>query len=596
MAIIEFLDKLPLLPDYVRQSYPKIGYAIYTLEAIVALLIATYLYLYSYKEFISPLKNLRGPKSDNFLFGKVPTFISEEPQRSHKKWILKYGLTFKYKMLFNFEELFLADPIGLQYILSNSYKFPKPEQTSNALLEMTGNGVLVAEGDIHKKQRKLLNPSFTPLNIKGMFDIFYDKSEQLKEKWSSLIENQDNDNNNKEDSTSLSSYGAASPTPPKPEDKIKGTKKIDIMSWLGKATLDIIGLAGFNYDFNALEDPNNELALAFNKMFSEGMKITIPVVLQAIFPIFRIIPTERSRVIQASSDKTKEIGRKLIEDKKKVILAAHTDGHLEKKEDIGNDLLSHLIKANMASDLRPDQRLTDDEVLAQITTFMLAGNETSSTALTWILYTLAQHPDSQKQLREELMTISEERPSLDTLNSLPYLDAVIREVLRLEAPAPHTMRMALEDSIIPLGKPVKGKNGKMIDSLKIKKGTEIMIPILSVNTSTEIWGSDADQYNPNRFLGSNNKSEKDGGKIPNIPGVWGNLLTFLGGTRNCIGFKFALAEIKVMLFVLLKSFEFLELPSNPKIERKSSVVMRPRVIGEEDAGLQLPLLVKPVST
>jgi cytochrome P450 len=55
-----------------------------------------------------------------------------------------------------------------------------------------------------------------------------------------------------------------------------------------------------------------------------------------------------------------------------------------------------------------------------------------------------------------------------------------------------------------------------------------------------------------------------------VPGTWGNILTFLGGTRNCIGYRFAIAEIKVILFVLMRGLEFEELGSKPKIEKKSS--------------------------
>jgi cytochrome P450 len=68
--------------------------------------------------------------------------------------------------------------------------------------------------------------------------------------------------------------------------------------------------------------------------------------------------------------------------------------------------------ANMSPDLRPDQKLTDDEVMAQITTFMLAGNETSSTALTWLLYRLALNPDVQQKLRDECLAVDDVRPSL----------------------------------------------------------------------------------------------------------------------------------------------------------------------------------------
>lgn len=121
--------------------------------------------------------------------------------------------------------------------------------------------------------------------------------------------------------------------------------------------------------------------------------------------------------------------QKIVEDKKREVMSAHSEG-LEKREDIGNDLLSilsqslsfrfshapqsnvHAVKANMASDVKPEQKLSDEEVLDQITTFMLAGNETSSTALTWILYSLTQHPECQERLREEVLAVADDRPSL----------------------------------------------------------------------------------------------------------------------------------------------------------------------------------------
>lgn len=66
----------------------------------------------------------------------------------------------------------------------------------------------------------------------------------------------------------------------------------------------------------------------------------------------------------------------------------------------------------MAEDLKPSEKLTDDEVLAQITTFMLAGQETSSTALTWILYLVSQNMSVQDKLRQEVVDMAEERPSM----------------------------------------------------------------------------------------------------------------------------------------------------------------------------------------
>lgn len=67
------------------------------------------------------------------------------------------------------------------------------------------------------------------------------------------------------------------------------------------------------------------------------------------------------------------------------------------------------------------------------------------------------------------------------------------------------------------------------------------------------------------------------GKTKEVPGTWGNILTFLGGTRNCIGYRFALAEMKAILFVLIRNLEFEELKSKPVIEKKSSCVTSPHL-------------------
>ena len=102
-----------------------------------------------------------------------------------------------------------------------------------------------------------------------------------------------------------------------------------------------------------------------------------------------------------------------------------------------------------------------------------------------------------------------------------------------------------------------------------------MSAINALNTSTDIWGPDAEAFNPDRHLVASDKEDdglaaKTAAQRKSVPGVWGNILTFLGGTRNCIGYRFALAEMKVILFVLMRNLVFEELPSKPKIEKKSA--------------------------
>lgn len=82
------------------------------------------------------------------------------------------------------------------------------------------------------------------------------------------------------------------------------------------------------------------------------------------------------------------------------------------------------------------------------------------------MYALARNPEIQKRLRDELLAVPTDTPTLDTLNTLPYLDQVSREVLRLHTVVAFIPREAMEDDVIPLGKPVVDRNGKTITHIK----------------------------------------------------------------------------------------------------------------------------------
>lgn len=557
--------------DYLLESNLAIG-----VFGVVAVLGGLYVYLYPYRRWRSTLKNVNGPPSQSLLFGALNQIFKVEPGVMHKQWKEEYGPTYVVPVLFGNLRLTTTDPVALNYILNHDDQIPKPGITRTFLGNMLGNGVLVAQGADHRRQRRVLNPSFSPQSIRDCEPVFFDKAEELKDVLLALLD----------DPT------GAAPTPAQPCDVVQGGRKVDVMKFLGMCTIDVIGLAGFNYDFHALSEPKNELAEAFRNMFTAGQSTTPLSLIQALVPYADRLPTKRMRATWASRATTDRIGRRLIAEKKRAIAATHTTG-LEKGDDIGKDLLSNCLRANMAADLKPEQRLSDDEVLAQITTFMLAGNETSSTALTWTLYLLSQNPGAQDKLRKECLDIADDRPSLDEIQALPYLEGVLHEALRLCSPVPGTVRGAAEDFVLPLSTPIKGRDGRIMDQLKVNKGTGIFLPISALNTSTEVWGPDADDFKPERHF----EQDLPAGMAANrkaVPGVWGNILTFLGGTRNCIGYRFALAEMKVILFVLMRHLTFEELPSKPKIEKKSAIVMRPRVVGEEAAGLQMPLLMRAV--
>ena len=84
----------------------------------------------------------------------------------------------------------------------------------------------------------------------------------------------------------------------------------------------------------------------------------------------------------------------------------------------------------------------------------------------WALYSLSQRQDIQKRLREECLSVPTDTPSYDELNGLPFLDAVVRETLRLHAAVPSTIRIATKDDLIPVNEPYKDKYGNIHNGIK----------------------------------------------------------------------------------------------------------------------------------
>lgn len=509
----------------------------------------------------SPLRALPGPKGTSWLYGNLKDIFNAENSVLHERWVGQYGPTLKYKGLFFSDRLFTMDTRALNHVLTHSSDYQKPSQVRYNLSRILGEGVLFVEGAQHRQQRRIMNPAFGPAQIRALTDIFISKSIKLRDILSTM--------------TVTSEH----------------TTRIDIMPWLSKMTLDVIGLAGFNYDFDALNTTNkpNELNQAFSVMFSAGQQLSILPLLKARIPLLRWIPSDRDRKIDAAQKTMGRIGSQLLHDAKAAVISSHEvekGGSIEKSSLQGRDLLSLLVRANMATDIPESQRISDVDVLAQVPTFLVAGHETTSTATTWALYSLCLRPDIQTKLREELLTVETETPSMDELVALSYLDAVVRETLRLHAPVPSTVRIAMKDDILPVDTPFTDKYGVVHDGIKISKGDPIFIPILAINRSEAIWGADAKEFNPDRWA-----SPPEGAS--QVPGVWGHLLTFLGGPRACIGYRFSLVEMKALLFTLVRAFEFeLAVPASD-VGKRSTIVQRPFLRSDPESKSQLPLLIKP---
>ncbi|KAJ7897833.1 cytochrome P450 [Mycena leptocephala] len=478
-----------------------------------------------HEEITSPLRDLPGPTGPHFIFGHFKEL------QATAKWREEFGANFQFRGFFNTRDLYTADIKALNHIIVNDQIYERPRATNKLTRSVLGNGLLTVEMTEHKRQ----NPAFGVPQIRELTEIFNQKSAQLRDMWS---------------------------------QQVGQSTRIDVFAGLRKMTLDVIGEAGFNYQFNAL-DPKartNDLDEAFTRLMHspQAQRRAMLRLLQNRVPILSIFPAPGAKVINEARTKMVSIAKKLLADS------------IRHKR----DLLSLMVQSNMSPDIRENLKLSDADVIAQIPTFFLAA---------LALHALTLNPSVQAKLRDELLTVASDNPTMDELNSLSYLENVVRETMRVFPPVSFTLREATADDVLPLSKVYHDKHGRAYNTLPIRKGTVIRIPIGAVHRDKEIWGDDADEFRPERWDNMPKAATA-------IPSVWGNLMTFLAGSHNCIGFRFSVVEIKSLLFTLLRAFEFEAALPEREIGFTATTVMRPKVLSEPEAGNQLPLIVRPYPT
>ncbi|THH10018.1 hypothetical protein EW146_g8506 [Bondarzewia mesenterica] len=500
--------------------------------------------------YFSPLRDVKGPQSKSMFFGNLREIDNAEAMELHERWREDYGPVYKYKAFFNvrrnlraagllfvegiitqrLEQLLLTCSDFLLQESSINSRYESIESASSYILGINIYAVFERTSAKDYVIRDHQSPAFGPSQVRELTEIFVDKAIQLRDIWVSQL-------------STVTSDGSE-------RDRVK----IDVSSWLNKMTLDVIGLAGFNYSFNALNPDGkpNELNESVQAVFRtpRGFRAVLPV-LQTVFPPLRVIPSERKRTVEAAQRTMARIGNQLLAERKAAVLASINGNEMEvgRKSVQGKDLLSLLVKANMATDLPETARLDDADVLAQVPTFLVAGHETTRQAPSIPCAIL------QIKLRAELLLVPSQTPTMEELDRLPYLDAVVRETMRVFSPVPNTVRVANCDDVIPLETEWEDKHGVRRKEVR-----------------------------PERW-------ENPPAAIQSIPGIWGNSLAFSGGSRACIGYRFSVIEMKALIFVLIRAFQFEMSVPLEEIKSKSVVVRRPYLASEPEKGAQLPLWV-----
>lgn len=493
-----------------------------------SVLIPSYYIIYQswiYPFYVDPLRFVPTVPG-NPLWGQYSAIIREEAGVPQRRWHKDHGPIIRYFFVFGRSRISVADDEALKQItVRNTYVWQKPGPYKTLMFPVLGDGLLLADGDAHVQQRKALAPAFSISSIKALSPIFWRKALLLSRLWEAELRNEN-----------------------------VQTKSIEVLDWLCRATLDIIGEAGFGTNFDSLNHPEGHLRSAYHRYFTYDKWGRLFNGLHSVTDLAKYLPVRANHEIWAARNTIISAASELIHNKQ----AKKLSQTLSREKDV----LALIVRENSAADGKLGGTLSFETMRDQVMTFLGAGHDTTASGIAWTLHHLSKHPSMQEKLRRE---IQEYMPSLfspdredESLlarideDRLPYLNNVCRESLRYIPPAPFTMRQNIAE--------------EQLCGYRIPVGTVVFINFNTIHRIPEFWGETADEFDPDRW--------------DHLPATFPKnaYLPFLHGPRGCIGKKFAETEMKTLLCCLLSKyrFEIDESVADPEELKVWRIVLRPR--------------------
>ncbi|KAH9123010.1 hypothetical protein AeMF1_005900 [Aphanomyces euteiches] len=485
---------------------------------------STMLYYFVIEPATNSLNALPGPPSSHWFFGSMKEIISAKWEEGNYpepflSWVKKYGGAVHFREALT-HRVMLSDPEALKHVhVVNNDNYPRAMEIRNILrVILGGDGLLSTEGETHHHMRKMLTPHFGFAKVREFVDSFAHHARQLSNHLKQVAD-----------------QGVA----------------VDMHEFFTKMTLDVIGVCAFGYNFGSLENANDRVLDAY-KVTSQP-----PELFNEVAPMY--IPGFDKWPLPHLAKK-REAKRILLEKVDNVIASK-----LQAPRDVNRptDLVDLILEVEAGQ-----HRVTPEEARCHVMTFMFAGHETTSTTLSWVLAMLATHPEMENIVRKECQAVAATSEggviSSKSLSELKYTTAFIQETLRVFPTAVHTAtRECLSDDHVPMsdGKPIF-----------FPKGTTIYVSLVALHRNPKYW-SQPDEFIPERFLEGSAVYEANKG-LRNGHGNTFTYMPFSAGPKNCIGMRFAMAELQVVISNLLLQFSF-RLTDKANISPQLTTTLRP---------------------
>lgn len=403
-----------------------------------------------------------------------------------------YGDTFRFYLGGLKEAIVTSNPAVIQHVLKTNWEnYQKSEIQMKRMGHFLGKGLLTTHGEAWRTQRRLIQKGFDRKQLDALSSIMQD----------SLAE-------------SLRDF-----------DRQISAGSVDIYPQLMKITFEMVARSLFGARLKS-----EDIELVSHTICTVQEFIVRQSLQPYLNPWFTVSGELRKHEeMRASAD---------------AILMAYIKQR--RNQQPGHDLLQTLMDARYSD----GEGMSDELILSESMQLLVAGHETSSNGLSWLLYLLSTRPDCLRRVREEFDSVLGDAPlNHGDVPRFQFTTQVIQEALRLYPPFWMIDRMAVADD--------------RVGDLVIPGGSTVIVFVYGAHHAPSHW-ENPESFDPDRFIKENEKLRTPFTYLP-----------FGGGPRGCIGGNYAMLQILMILSVLLRRYDF-ELTPGQAIEARPMVILRPK--------------------
>jgi cytochrome P450 len=406
-----------------------------------------------------------------------------------------------------------------EILLEKARAFEKSPIFRAVLYPLAGDGLFASEGDLWRRQRKLMAPLFVPERLAEYTESMAASADAVAARWpdGEVVDVAHETTRITMDIAGRTLFGAETLG----ESDALGAALTTALAWADEqaSSLTMIAQMRLRDGLEGLAERGGPVGAAAGRAV-DALRAPI------------LWPGRRSRELEAALATLEGKVTRMIAERRAVGLARP-------------DLLSRLLQAQDDD----GSRMTDKQVRDEVLTLFVAGHETTATGLAWALYLLARHPDAYARAEAEVDALDGRLPGYSDLPLLPYTLRVFKEALRLYPPVFFFGRRAIADVEIA--------------GATLPKGTVVFVSPFALHRRADLW-PDPDRFDPDRFTPEAEEARPRQ-----------SFLAFSAGPRQCIGNHFALMEGPLVLATLLQRAR-LTLASDRPVEPMAAGTLRPR--------------------